>query len=130
MPVLPIAHCWVQVATGVCQTTIRAAVRDFWTEQLHGRWFQCEEVLQVFTSACLASLALEAGAAAAERGRVTPKELASIFKLPVEVRVSRCPWYQSGWSVGRRVHRATSTTGIAVKVERGGMSCLYRWWES
>ncbi|CAN0125722.1 unnamed protein product, partial [Ectocarpus sp. 4 AP-2014] len=39
----------LEVATGVCQTTIRAAVREFWTEQLHGRWFQCEEGLQVFT---------------------------------------------------------------------------------
>ncbi|CBJ28322.1 conserved unknown protein [Ectocarpus siliculosus] len=74
----------LEVATGVCQTTIGAAVREFWTEQLHGRWFQCEEGLQVFTSAYLSSLALEAGTAAAERGRVSLKELAPILKLPVE----------------------------------------------
>lgn len=92
MPVLPTAKCLVQVATGVCQTTIRAVVREFWTEQLHGRWFQCEEGLQVFTSAYLASLALEAGTAAAERGRVSLQELAPILKLPVEVRVSCCLW--------------------------------------
>ncbi|CAM9760821.1 unnamed protein product, partial [Ectocarpus sp. 12 AP-2014] len=74
----------LEVATGVCQTTIRAAVREFWTEQLHGRWFQCEEGLQVFSSAYLSSLALEAGTAAAERGRVSLQELAPILKLPVE----------------------------------------------
>lgn len=92
MPILPTAGCWVQVATGVCQTKIRAAVREFWTGQLHGRWFQCEEGLQVFTSVYLASLALEAGTAAAEQGRVSLKELAAILKLPDEVRVSCCLW--------------------------------------
>ncbi|CAB1105496.1 unnamed protein product [Ectocarpus sp. CCAP 1310/34] len=52
--------------------------------ELHGRWFQCEEGLEVFSSAYLSSLALEAGTAVAERGRISVQELAPILKLPVE----------------------------------------------
>lgn len=76
---------FAKAVTGVGEVTIREALGSFWTRGLHGRCVERGETLEVLTNAHLASLACEADATAARLGRVTLKELASTFELPVEV---------------------------------------------
>lgn len=76
---------FAKVVTGVGEVTIREALGSFWTKDMHGRCVERGETLEVMTNAHLASLACEADATAARLGRVTLKELASAFELPVEV---------------------------------------------
>jgi len=83
-----------KAVVGVGETTIREALRSFWTNGLYGRCVERGETLEVLTNAYLASLACEANASAARLGRVTLKELASAFELPVEV-TSRQKYFPS-----------------------------------
>ena len=51
----------------------------------HGRCIERDGSLEVLTNAHLASLACEADESAAKLGRVTLKDMASAFNLPIEV---------------------------------------------
>ncbi|CAN0082411.1 unnamed protein product [Pylaiella littoralis] len=69
---------------GVDDATIRATIRPYCAEHLHGRCVDCGETLEIVTNAYLASLAREADTVVAKLGWVTLQQLASTFKLPVE----------------------------------------------
>eukprot|EP00752_Nemacystus_decipiens_P004452 g4065.t1 len=69
---------------GLDDAKIGEIVRSFWTED-RGRFVEHDGSFEVLTNAYLASLASEADETAAKLGRVTAKDLAPTFKLPIEV---------------------------------------------
>lgn len=74
-----------QAIIGVDETSVETAIKQVFMKNADGRVVQRGEMVEVLTHTHLESLASCAGETLMERGRVTFRDLASTFKLPVDV---------------------------------------------
>lgn len=75
----------LQAAIGVDESVVKSALRQVYTQDSGARCVERGESYDFFTGAYLNALGHEAEETARKRGRITLKDLSSMFELPIHV---------------------------------------------